>query len=77
MSEPRKQLRTIDARHDRDLERSPEDVSDQLPYGDFTPGRFAWLLERPRPLSEPLVWRGAQGLRRLPDEVAREVEART
>src|SRR5690606_18871774 len=50
------------------------ELTDQLPFGDFTPGRFAWITDRPRPLSEPLAFRGAQGLRRLPDEVAREVK---
>lgn len=29
-------------------------VSDQLPYGDFTPGRFAWLLADITPLDPPV-----------------------
>lgn len=32
---------------------------DQLPYGDFTPGRWAWLLRDPQPLAEPIPMRGA------------------
>lgn len=28
------------------------DVTSQLPYGDFTPGRFAWLLEDIKPTTE-------------------------
>lgn len=30
------------------------DISDQLPYGDFTPGRWAWLLNDIRPLDPPV-----------------------
>lgn len=37
------------------------DVSDQLPYGHFEPGRFAWLLEDVTPI-EPVPARGMQGL---------------
>lgn len=38
------------------------DVTDQAPYGDFTPGRWAWLLDNIRPLAEPVPSRGRQGL---------------
>lgn len=38
------------------------DFTDQLPYGDYTPGRYAWLLERIEPLDEPVPARGKQGL---------------
>jgi hypothetical protein len=37
------------------------DVSDQVPYGDYTPGRFAWLLEKITPI-EPISAKGKQGL---------------
>ena len=37
------------------------DVSDQLPFGDFTPGRFAWLLTDITPC-EPVPAKGRQGL---------------
>lgn len=46
-------------------------------YGDYSPGRYAWLLGAVRPLREPLPYRGAQGLRPLPVEVAAQVEALT
>lgn len=34
------------------------DVDDQLPYGDFTPGRYAWILEDIKPVEErcPACW---------------------
>ncbi|HET7325996.1 MAG TPA: hypothetical protein VFJ14_01785 [Nocardioidaceae bacterium] len=34
------------------------DISDQLPYGDFRPGRWAWLLEDVQPTTErcPACW---------------------
>lgn len=30
------------------------DVSDQLPYGDFTPGRYAWILTDVKRLPQPI-----------------------
>lgn len=35
-----------------------DDRSDQLPYGDFAPGRFAWLLDDVKPTTErcPACW---------------------
>lgn len=50
------------------------DVSDQLPFGDFTPGRYAWLLENVRPV-DPVPMKGAQGLRDLPGDVLPQVIA--
>ncbi len=38
------------------------DISDQLPYGDFTPGRYAWLLADVVPVDPPVSFRGGQGL---------------
>jgi hypothetical protein len=43
-------------------------VTDQLPFGDFTPGRFAWILDNVRPI-DPVPMKGAQGLRDLPEGV--------
>jgi activating signal cointegrator 1 len=37
--------------------------------GDFTPGRFGWVLRNARPLIRPVLWRGAQGLFEIPSEV--------
>lgn len=34
---------------------------DQLPYGDWTPGRHAWLITDPQPLPEPIPAKGRQG----------------
>lgn len=39
-----------------------DDITDQLPYGDYTPGRFAWLLEGLTPLDPPVPAKGKQGL---------------
>lgn len=50
-------------------------IGDQLPYGDFTPGRWAWLLANVRPLAEPVPARGAQGLWNLPADVEVAVTA--
>lgn len=45
------------------------DVSDQLPFGDFTPGRFGWVFENVRALPKPIPWKGGQGLRHAPPEL--------
>ncbi len=41
----------------------------QIPFGDFTPGRFAWLLDNVRPI-DPVPMKGAQGLRDVPAVLA-------
>jgi hypothetical protein len=38
-------------------------------FGDWSAGRWAWLLEHVCPLSEPIPWRGAQGLWGVPAEL--------
>ena len=40
------------------------EVTSQAPYGDFRPGRFAWLLENIQPVEKPVPFRGGQGLSR-------------
>ena len=39
-----------------------EDKTDQLPYGDYRPGRYAWLLADVEALAEPAPTKGHQGL---------------
>lgn len=48
----------------------------ELAFGDYTSGRFAWLLADVKPLREPLQWQGAQGLRPLPEVVESWVRRR-
>jgi activating signal cointegrator 1 len=43
--------------------------------GDFSAGRWAWLLEDVRPLDLPVPCRGLQGLWPLPHDVERAVRA--
>lgn len=43
-------------------EQDWREVTDQRPFGDYTPGRFAWLLEHIEPLAEPVPARGRQQL---------------
>lgn len=53
-----------------DLAAPPDDggalietsVDDQLPLGDFTPGRWGWLLTDVEPLPEPIPAKGKQGV---------------
>jgi hypothetical protein len=45
-----------------------EEIADaDLPFGDFSPGRFAWGLELIRRIEPPFPVRGYQGLFDLPD----------
>lgn len=46
---------------DAPAQRSPLDVSDQAPYGDYAPGRYAWLLTDIEPC-DPIPAKGKQGL---------------
>lgn len=39
-------------------------IDHELPYGDYTPGRYGWLFDNVRPLPSPVPWKGGQGLRR-------------
>ena len=45
-------------RSDRDSSQPDYDRTDQLPYGDFAPGRWAWLLDDVKPTTErcPACW---------------------
>jgi hypothetical protein len=53
----------IEGRHTRG------DQSDQLPLGDFAPGRWGWMLTDPR-ACEPIPCKGRQGVFELPADVA-------
>jgi len=35
-------------------------LDDQLPFGDFAPGRWAWLLDDVEPLEVPVLAKGRQ-----------------
>lgn len=54
------------------LRRGPEH---ERAFGDYSPGRFAWLLTDVQALAEPVEHRGGQGLRDLPAGVAARVGA--
>jgi len=44
-------------------------------FGDYSSGRYAWLLSDVRPLRTPLPYRGSQGLRPLPAEAVAQIDA--
>lgn len=54
-----------------DVERdaAQEDVSDQLPYGYWEAGRWAWRMTDPVMFDAPVPCRGAQGVWRIPAQV--------
>lgn len=51
------------------------DVSDQRPFGDFAPGRWAILLDQIVKLAEPIPCRGHQGLWSLLADVEEQITA--
>ena len=44
-------------------------ASDEYAFGDYTPGRFAWITQNHRALPEPVEWRGRQRLFKIPASV--------
>lgn len=40
-------------------------------FGNYGPGRFAWIANRRRTFAEPIPWKGSQGFFDVPDEVVR------
>lgn len=43
-----------------------ETLVDPGPFGDFSPGRFAWRMGDQRPLAKPIPFRGMQGFFDVP-----------
>lgn len=51
-------------------ERNPAEFA----FGDYTPGRWAWVLTNVVELLTPLPWRGSQGAFDVPDELLGQPE---
>lgn len=49
------------------------DFTAELPYGDFTPGRFGYLTDRTVLFPEPVPWKGVQGFQRATPELIEQV----
>ena len=47
-------------------------TNQELALGDFSPGRYGWVLANVRRLPEPIPWRGQQGLFNVPVELLGE-----
>lgn len=41
----------------------------ELMYGDYSPGRFGWLLQHVVALDDPIPWKGKQGWFDVPDDL--------
>jgi hypothetical protein len=55
---------------------SPEEIAKELAFGDYSPGRHAWLQGHPTPLVLSIPFRGALGLFDVPDALLEDVEWR-
>ena len=51
---------------------TPTRIGEQAPYGDFTPGRWGWLLTDPK-RTDPIPCKGKQGVFALPADVAEQI----
>lgn len=58
-----------------DPEKPDRSLREQLPYGDFTPGRWAVLFDEIVKLPHPIETRGYQGLWTIPPAVAAQIGA--
>ena len=50
-------------------------TGDELAFGDYSPGRYAWLLADVRRLATPIACRGDLGLWRVSDDVVAQIRA--
>lgn len=41
----------------------------ELAWGNYAPGRYAWLFDDVEPLAIPIPWRGMQSMFSVPDDV--------
>jgi hypothetical protein len=53
------------------MERVKAEQPDEYAFGQYAAGRFAWHLEDPALLPEPMPWRGSQGIFSVPASVVR------
>ena len=49
----------------------------EMPFGDFSLGRYGWIFTDIKPLKEPVPCTGSQGLWTVPREIAAQVFAQT
>jgi hypothetical protein len=60
-----------------DVKRVEEAVYDtsaiERLYGDYSPGRYAWITDSFMAFDEPIPYKGRQGFFNVPDELIREV----
>ena len=52
---------TINRRHPSAFSYTSTPDDDELPFGDYRPGRWAWLLRDVQPVDPPVPFRGGQG----------------
>ena len=51
-----------------------EEIESERPWGDFTPGRYAYLLDDVRKLDRPIPAKGKQGLWKPDDELRAQLD---
>lgn len=51
----------------------PLPIGNELAFGDYRPGRFAWILSDVRQLATPIPAKGKQGLWNVPPEIQKQI----
>lgn len=57
----------VDVKRSEELETEVSAV--ERLYGDYSPGRFGWVLDNIKPLDEPVPFKGSQGFFFVPDSL--------
>lgn len=66
--------RLVDCHRTESVESSLSE--DERGWGNYTPGRWAWMLADVVALPEPIPYRGAQGLFIVPDDIVKVPKSR-
>lgn len=50
-------------------------VENEKAFGDYTPGRYGWLMQRPVPFQKPIPAKGSLGLWECPETILNQINA--
>ncbi len=63
----------LDSSFQVDVMRSNVPEGDELHFGDYTPGRYMWKASDFIELSEPIAYKGSQGMFDIPNEIVKQI----
>ena len=65
----------VECRDTKRVMRATNFTTVEHAFGDYSAGRFGWILRNARRLDTPIPFRGAQGLFDIPDSLVQEAAA--